>query len=108
MEIQCILLVLIRQIPKLENRVFYKNLFVYNSCCNWGGLGVSWVSLRGIRNVSVELWQDLVLHGIKKSTFQHLTVNWNLNVLEMTLKTSHSVRAYPGHLYDLFLDVSPT
>jgi hypothetical protein len=69
---------------------------------------VTWVSLLDIRNFSVELWQDLVLHGIRNSTFQHLTVNWNLNVLEMTIKTSHFARAYPGHLYDLFLDVSPT
>ena len=40
-------------------------------------------SARTIRNFSLELWQDLVLHGIRKSTFQHLTANWNFNVLEM-------------------------
>ena len=48
-------------------------------------------SARSIRNFSLELWQDLVLHGIRKSTFQHLTVNWNFNVLEMALKTFHIV-----------------
>ncbi len=49
-------------------------------------------SARTIRNFSLELWQDLVLHGIRKSTFQHLTVNWNFNVLEMALKTLHFVQ----------------
>ena len=29
-----------------------------------------------IRRHSLELWPDLVLHGIGKSTFQHLTVTW--------------------------------
>ena len=49
-------------------------------------------SARTIRNFSLELWQDLVLHGMGKSTFQHLTVNWNLNVLGMALKTFHIVQ----------------
>ena len=49
-------------------------------------------SARTIRRYSVELWQDLVLHRIRKSTFQHLTVNWNFNVLEMALKTLHFVQ----------------
>ena len=49
-------------------------------------------SARSIRNFSLELWQDLVLLDVRKSTFQHLTVNWNLNVLEMTLKTLHIVQ----------------
>ena len=49
-------------------------------------------SARTIRRYSVELWQDLVLHGIRKSTFQHLTVNWNFNVLEMASKTLHIVQ----------------
>ena len=45
-----------------------------------------------IRRHSVELWQDLVLHGIRKSTLQHLTANWNFNVLEMASKTVHIVK----------------
>ena len=45
-----------------------------------------------IRNFSLELWQDLVLLDFRKSTFQHLTVNWNFNVLEMALKTLHFVQ----------------
>ena len=49
-------------------------------------------SARTIRRYSVELWQDLVLHGIRKSTFQHSTVNWNFNVLEMARKTLHFVQ----------------
>ena len=40
----------------------------------------------------LELWQDLVLYGTRKSTFQHLTVNWNFNVLEMVFKTLHFVQ----------------
>ena len=51
-------------------------------------------SARSTRNFSLELWQDLVLlvHGVRKSTFQHLTVNWNFNVLELVLKTLHFVQ----------------
>ena len=49
-------------------------------------------SARSIRNCSLELWQDLVLHGIRKSTFQHLTVNWNFNVPEMAFKTVYFVQ----------------
>ena len=48
-------------------------------------------SARTIRRYSVELWQNLVLHGIRKSTSQHLTVNWNFDELEMALKTFHIV-----------------
>ena len=57
-------------------------------------------SAQTIRRYSVELWQDLVLHGIRKSTFQHLTVNWNFNVLEMALKTLH---IFPGSIQDTFI-----
>ena len=60
-----------------------------------------------IRRYAVELWHDLVLHGIRKTILKHLTVNWNFNVLEMALKTFQS-RDYPGHLYYLFFDISPT
>ena len=49
-------------------------------------------SARNIRNFSLELSQDLVLLDIRKSTFQHLTVNWNFNVLQMALKTLHFVQ----------------
>ena len=71
-------------------------------------------SARSKRNFSVELWQDLVLHGIGKSTFQHLTVNWNFNVLEMALKTLNFVQGlsrtpllfiprYPTNLFSKYI-----
>ena len=50
------------------------------------------MTARTIRRYSVELWQDLALLDVRKYTFQHLTVNWNLNVLEMALKTLHFVQ----------------
>ena len=49
-------------------------------------------SARSIQRDSVELWQGLVLHGVRKSTFQHLTVNGHFNVVEMALKTFHFVQ----------------
>ena len=49
-------------------------------------------SARSIRNFSLELAQDLVLLDVRKSTFQHFTVNWNFNVLEMVFKTLHIVQ----------------
>jgi len=53
---------------------------------------VSGGSARSIRHFSLELVQDLVLHGIRKSTFQHLIVNWNFNVLEIAFKTLNFVQ----------------
>ena len=49
-------------------------------------------SAQTIRRYSVELGQDLVLVDVRKSTFQHLTVNWNFNLLEMAFKTLHFVQ----------------
>ena len=49
-------------------------------------------SARIIRNFSLELWQDLVLHGVRKSTFQHFPVNLNFNVIEIAIKTFHIVQ----------------
>ena len=48
----------------------------------------------------------------RKSTFQHLTVNWNLNVLEMALKTFHFVQGLsrtpllfiPRYLTNIFFE----
>ena len=56
-------------------------------------------SARSIRNFSLELGQDLVLLDVRKSTFQHFTVNWNLNVLEIVSKPSILSRVSPEHLY---------
>jgi len=52
---------------------------------------VSGRSALTISNFSLELWQDFVFSGIRKSTFQHLTVNWNFTVLDI-LKTFHIVQ----------------
>ena len=64
-------------------------------------------SARSIRNFSLELLQDLVLLDDRKSTFQHLMVNWNLNVLEMARKTLHFVQGLSRTPLLLFLDISP-
>ena len=42
---------------------------------------------------------------IRKSTFQHLTVHWNLNVLEMALKTLHLVQGLPMTPFFLFSSI---
>ena len=63
-------------------------------------------SARSIRIFSFELWQDLVLLDIRKSTFQHLTVHWNFNVLEMALKTLRFVQGLPGTPLLFFFDIS--
>ena len=44
-------------------------------------------SARTIRNFSLEVSQDLVLLDIRKSTFQHLTVNWKVTSSQNGLKT---------------------
>ena len=62
---------------------------------------------RSIRNFSLELWQDLVSLDARKSTFQHLMVNWNFNVLEMALKTLHFVQGLSRTPLLFFLDISP-
>jgi len=68
---------------------------------------VSGRSARTIRNFSFELWQDLVSLDVRNATFQHLSVNWNLNVLEMTLTTLRFVQGLSSTPLLLFLDVSP-
>ena len=59
-----------------------------------------------MRNFSLELWQDLVLHGIRKSTFQDFLKYWNSNVLEMALETFRLVQGL--HITPLlfFFDIS--
>ena len=89
----------------LEKMGFYKNLFFHYFKWNWGGLGVSRVTARTIRRHRHKFSRDLVLHGIRKSTFRKY---WNFNVLEMALKTFLLSRVFPGHLYYLFSDISPT
>ena len=91
----------------LEKSSFWEIEFFGNSGWNWGGLGVSGRSARTIRNFSFELWQDLVLHGIRKSTFQPLTVNWNLNCTRNGSQNPPFCPGSPEHLYYFFLDISP-
>ena len=64
-------------------------------------------SARSIRNFSLEHSQDLVLPDSRKSTFQHLAVNWNFNVLEMALKTFHFVQGLSRTPLLCSLDISP-
>ena len=73
---------------ELKNRFFHKNLFFHYFKWNWGGLGVSRVTARTIRTHRHNFSRDLVLHGIRKSTFREY---WNFNVLEMVFKTFHFV-----------------
>ena len=41
---------------------------------------------------------DFVSLDIRKSIVQHLTVNCNFNVLEMTFETIHFVKGLPGEI----------
>ena len=66
-----------------------------NSGWNCGGLWVSRRNARTIRNFSLELSQDLVLLDIRKSTFQHLKVNWNFNVFGIAINTLRFVKGLP-------------
>ena len=54
---------------KTEKSFFHKNCFFDNFKLYLGGLGVSGGMAWTIRCDSLELWQDLVLHGIGKSIF---------------------------------------
>ena len=65
-----------------------------------GGLGVSGRSAQTIRNFSLELSQDMVLHGIRKSTFR-----WRLDDGDLTMQTmfvSDSSFFVPGTLDPIF------
>ena len=57
---------------KLENRLFHKNLFFDNFKLNMGGLGVSGGMAWTMRTDSLELWWDLVLHGMGEVDFHVL------------------------------------
>ena len=52
-------------------------------------------SARSIRNFSLELWQDLVLPNVGQVDFYAFRTHWNLNVLEMALKTFRFVQGLP-------------
>ena len=88
-----------------KNRLFHKNLFFHY--CKWylWGLGVSRVTARTIRRRRHKFSADLVLHGIRKSTFRKY---WNFNVLEMVLKTFHFVPGLSRTPLLFIFDISPT
>ena len=97
-------------LAKNELDIFYfsQNCLFHNSGWNWGGLEVSRVTAQTVRRQRNIFSRDLVSHGIEKSTFQHFPANWHFKVLEMAPKPSILSRVSPGHLYYLFLDISPT
>ena len=63
-------------------------------------------SARSIRNFSLELWQDLVLPNVGQVDFHDFRKYWNLNVLEMALKTFRFVQGLPITLVLFFFDIS--
>ena len=54
---------------KLKNRLFHKNKFFNNFKLNMGGLGVSGGMAWTMRTDSLEVWRDLVLHGMGEVDF---------------------------------------
>ena len=54
---------------KLKNILFHKNMFFDNFKLNMGGLGVSGGMAWTIRTDSLEVWRDLVLHGMGEVDF---------------------------------------
>ena len=50
---------------------------------------------RTIRNFSLELSQDLVLPNVGQVDFHEFRKYWNVNVLEMALKTIRVVQGLP-------------
>ena len=57
---------------KLKIRLFHKKRFFDNFKLNMGGLGVSGGMAWTVRTDSLELWQDLVLHGMGEVDFHVL------------------------------------
>ena len=62
----------------LEEANFEQKLFFSQFRLKLGSSGGVRGEGRTIRRHCLELWQCLVLHGIGKSTFQHVTVNWKV------------------------------
>ena len=57
---------------KLKNRLFHKKRFFDNFKLNVGGLGVSGGMAWTVRTDSLEVWRDLVLHGMGEVDFHVL------------------------------------
>ena len=58
-----------KNLEQLKNRLFHKNRFFDNFKLNMGGLGVSGGMAWTMRTDSLELWRDLVLHGMGEVDF---------------------------------------
>jgi len=82
---------------KHKNLVFHKNLFFHYFKWNWWGLGVSRVSALTIRRHSVELWQDLVLHGMRGVHFSEILE------FQCTRNCHQNLPFCPGSLQDTFI-----
>ena len=54
---------------KLKNRLFHKNRVFDNFKLKVGGLGVSGGMAWTVRTDSLEVWQNLVLHGMGEVDF---------------------------------------
>ena len=64
---------ILKKLPKnWKNRLFHKNRFFDNFKLNMGGLGVSGGVGWTVRTDSLELWRDLVLHGMGEVDFHVL------------------------------------
>ena len=78
---------------KTENRLFHKNLFFDNFKLNMGGLGVSGGMAWTMRADFLEVWRDLVLHGMGEVD---LHVFWKYWKLTSSPNTSKLVLGPPG------------
>ena len=63
---------------KLKNRLFHKNRFFDNFKLNMGGLRVSRGMAWTVRTDFLELWRDLVLHGMGEVDFHVFGKYWKL------------------------------
>ena len=78
-----------KTVEKLKNRLFHKNRFFDNFKLNMGGLGVSGGMAWTVRIDSLELWRDLVLHGmgevdfhvLPKRTYEHNQFIFSISTL---------------------------
>jgi len=74
---------------KTETSGFSQKLFFHYFKWNWWGLGVSRATALTVRRHRHKSPRDLVVHGIRKSTFLKY---WNFHVLEMAIKTFQFVQ----------------
>ena len=71
-----------------KNLLFHKNLFFDNFKLNMGGLGVSGGMAWTMRTDSLEVWRDLVLHGMGEVDFHVLpkrTYEYNQLIVSISI-----------------------